>query len=196
MIKKYISSFLVVLVIIGLAAFLHAGTYGKHTGEQKQLDVSIDFQHPSGITTTNADGTYYKYYGYVIYEDKVYPEEYWGDFPLYFVGKTAYIKVRLNNSGPRAKAKIRIKTEAYTLRTDGSSGIPLMEPIIQDIVLSRGEVRTVDSSFKIDNLPGLESGLDRFIVKVLHMSEGGKGKGNPEPSLIMQKEGVFCPPKP
>ena len=49
------------------------------------------------------------------------------------------------------------------------------------------------TSFKAEYNPGAESGLDRFLVKVLHMNEGG-GPGNAEPALIMIKEGVFCPP--
>ena len=42
--------------------------------------------------------------------------------------------------------------------------------------------------------PLMDSGPDRFIVKVLHVNEGG-GMGNEEPGLMLSKEGLFCPPE-
>jgi hypothetical protein len=167
---------------------------GRHIGENKMLDVDIIFSGSSGTTITDATGVYYKYWGYMFRENKVYPQEYWGEYPLYFVGQPVSIMVNITNKGPRAKSKIRIKTEAYTLLTDGSSGMELAEPTMIDVEVEKGETQHIDASFTIQYSPDLDSGLDRFIVKVMHMNEGG-GKGNPEPALIMSKEGVFCPPK-
>lgn len=190
--KKIIIVSLGFLCLASVSSLL--GKAGKHTGEQKMLGVGIEFFNSSGKTITNSDGTFYHYYGRVIHEDKIYPSEYWGEYPLFFVGRNAGIKVTVTNKGPRKKVKIRVKTESYVLRTDGSSGIALMEPKIIDFEVAIGETKTIDASFKIEYLPGMESGLDRFIVKVLHINEGD-GPGNEEPGLIMQKEGVFCPPE-
>ncbi len=167
---------------------------GKHIGEQKMLDVVIEFSNSFGKTVTNADGVFYHFSGYVSRENKVYPSQYWGEFPLYFFGTKTGITVTITNKGPQAKAKLRIKTESYVLNTDGSSGIALMEPKVIDLEIPRGETKTIDASFVVEYIPGADSGLDRFLVKVLHMNKGG-GKGNMEPALIMSKEGIFCPPE-
>lgn len=167
---------------------------GKHVGEQNMLDVDIQFSNSYGETITNADGIFYHFYGMVIHENKVYSSKYWGEFPLYFFGTTTGVTVKVTNNGPSAKAKVRIQTEANVLRTDGSNGVTLAEARVIDVEVARGETKTIDASFVAQYVPGAESGLDRFTVKVSHMNEGG-GKGNPEPALIMVKEGVFCPPE-
>ena len=41
------------------------------------------------------------------HEDKVYPPQYWGDFPLYFFGSKVGASVTVTNNGPRAKEKLR-----------------------------------------------------------------------------------------
>lgn len=193
---KRIITLLVALSV--LACFimpeLSLSKQGKHAGEQKMLDVDIQFSDARGKTVTNADGIFYHMGRHVVKEAKVYPSQYWGEFPLYYVNSTVGVTVKVTNKGPRAKAKIRIKTESYTLRTDGSSGDALCEPIIIDEEIAKGETKTIDASFFIHYVPNMESGLDRFLVKVLHQNEGG-GPGNKEPGLIMVKEGVFCPPE-
>lgn len=167
---------------------------GKHIGEQDMLDVDIQFSNSFGKTVTNSDGIFYHVWGWIFHEDKVYPTQYWGEFPLYFFGTETGVTVTVTNKGPRAKAKVRIQTEAYVLHTDGSSGVALTDPQIIDVEVRRGETKTIDASFIAEYVPGAESGLDRFLVKVFHMNEGG-GAGNPEPALIMVKEGIFCPPE-
>jgi hypothetical protein len=170
---------------------------GKHKGEERMLDVEITFSGAFGTTVTNSEGTYYNFlWGYTLYEEKVYPQQYWGEYPLYFFGLPVGVTVKITNKGPREKCKLSIKSEAFVLRTDGSSGAPLMVPKVVDVEVKRGETKVVDASFVCEYVDGADSGLDRFIVKVLHTNEGnGSEENNYEPALIMQKEGVFCPPK-
>lgn len=167
---------------------------GQHVGEQKMLDVEIQFSKMSGTTVTNANGVYYNFWGYVFYENKVYPHQYWGTYPLYFFGQEVGVTVKVTNKGPKEKAKLRIKVESYVLNTDGSNGVELMKPKIIDVEVNKNETKIIDASFVADYVEGADSGLDRFVVKVLHINEGG-GFGNTEPALIMVKEGIFCPPK-
>jgi len=167
---------------------------GNHTGENKMLDVDIQFLNSYGKTVTNAQGVYYQTSYGVSYENKVYPSQYWGEYPLYYFGSIATIKVTVTNNGPRAKTKVRVVTESCVLLTSGSNGDPLMAPKTAEVEVLEGETKTIDCSFFISYTPNAESGLDRFTVKVLHVNEGG-GPGNSEPALILQKEGVFCPPK-
>ena len=168
---------------------------GKHLGERRQLEVEIDFSGESGQTVTDENGTFYiRYSGGVSHEDKVYPPEYWGVFPLYYFGGTIGITVTVRNNGPRAKAKVLIRTEAYLLRTDGTSGYSLTAPREIELEVARGETKTIDASFIVFYTPQSESGLDRFLVKVIHPNEGG-GSADGEPGLIAVVEGVFCPPE-
>jgi hypothetical protein len=167
---------------------------GNHAGEQKALDVDIHFTNPLGTTVTDAQGVAYQYGGYVFREDKIYPQQYWGIFPLYFFDLETGVLVRITNNGPREKMKVRVVTEAYVLRTDGSNGAAMKAPQSTEVEVARGETKTINASFVTPYTPDAESGLDRFIVKVLHVNEGG-GPGNSEPGLIMAKEGIYCPPK-
>lgn len=191
--KKFVILISVILFSLTLVSPSFA-KQGKHTGEQNMLDVDIQFPNSYGKTITDADGIHYYFSGRVIHENKVYPSKYWGEYSLYFFGGPTWVTVEVTNKGPRAKAKVRIQTEANVLLTDGSNGVTLAEPGVIDVEVARGETKTIDASFVAQYVPGAESGLDRFTVKVSHMNEGG-GKGNPEPALIMVKEGVFCPPE-
>jgi hypothetical protein len=170
------------------------GREGEHRGERNMLTVDIQFSDPYGKTVTNSEGVFYYIGDFVYHEDKVYPSEYWGEFPLYFFGTKTGVTVKVTNNGPRAKAKVRIQTEAYVLKLDGSNGVALLDPRIIDVEVQRGETKTIDASFVVEYREGVDSGLDRFVVKVLHINAGG-GPGNSEPALIMVKEGIFCPPK-
>lgn len=191
--KKLIPTIITIFVIISLG--FAQTKQGKHIGEQNMLDVKIEFSEPFGKTVTNSKGTFYYYYNWLIgIEDKVYPSEYWGEFPLYFFGLPTKVLVKITNLGPRNKTKVAIKTESYVLKTDGSNGAPLKQPETIEVEVNKGETKLIDASFTAEWTPEADSGLDRFIVKVIHINEGG-GHGNLEPAVIMQKEGVFCPPK-
>jgi len=196
MFKKIVFSVAVLFIcfsVISVPKSIAKG--GNHYGERQMLDVDIQFSGSAGKTITNASGIFYHYGGRVIKENKVYPPEYWGEYALYFFGTKVPITVTVKNSGPRAKAKIRIKTEVYCLLANGSNGVALAAPGAIDVEVGKGETKTIDASFVCGYVPGAESGLDRFTVKVLHTNSGG-GSGNSEPALIMSKEGVFCPPDP
>jgi hypothetical protein len=69
-----------------------------------------------------------------------------------------------------------------------------MKPRVTDVLIDRGETKTIDVSFTAQATPSAESGLDRLIVRVQHINQGG-GPGNEYPALIMEKEAVFCPPR-
>lgn len=167
---------------------------GEHIGEIKQLDVNITLYGQYGETVTDENGTFYHVWGYTFYEDKVYPPEYWGVFPLYFFNTTVGVSIDVTNNGPRKKVNLRVRTEAYFLRTDGSNGAEMTPPNDTDILVEVGETKTVDASFIAADVPDAESGLDRLIVKILHPNKGG-GPGNSDPALILMKEAIFCPPE-
>ncbi|MHC4503031.1 MAG: hypothetical protein ACYTFI_06990 [Planctomycetota bacterium] len=173
------------------------GQSGPHVGEHSRLEVDIVFSRAFGETVTDEEGIHYYFEGTAAHEDKVYPSEYWGTFPLYFFGTEVGVTVTLRNLGPRAKIKARVRTEAYVLLTDGSNGAVLAEPQEIDVVVTRDEAVTIDASFTAQYTAGVESGLDRFVVKVLHPNEAGEISdtvSEDDPALITVAEGVFCPP--
>ena len=167
---------------------------GNHVGEVMQLEVDVAFTDSYGDTMTDEYGTFYHVWGNVYYEDKVYTPEYWGVFPLYFFDTTVGIEVNVKNLGPRKKANLRVRTEAYCLNTDGTSGVELTPKQEHDVSLERGESASLDCSFMAEFVEGADSGLDRLVVKILHPNSGG-GPGNSDPALIMMKEAIFCPPE-
>lgn len=174
------------------------GQSGPHVGEHSRLEVDIAFSRAFGETVTDEEGIHYYFEGTAAHEeDKVYPSEYWGTFPLYFFGTEVGVTVTLRNLGPRAKVKARVRTEAYVLLTDGSNGAMLAAPQEIDVEVTRDEAVTIDASFTAQYTPGMESGLDRFVVKVLHPNEAGEIPetfSEDDPALITVAEGVFCPP--
>jgi hypothetical protein len=189
------SIFLAGVILSLIVAGLAFAQVGQHNGEKKQLDVQIAFSDAVGKTVTNATGTHYYVGSGVSSENKVYPSQYWGTYPLYYFGSRVGVQVTVTNLGPRQKAKIRITTEGYALLTSGASGGALFSPRQLEVEVAKGETKTIDASFVTEYTASSESGLDRFLVKVSHLAQGG-GPGNETPSLIMVKEGVFCPPKP
>jgi len=168
---------------------------GNHAGERRQLEVDIAFSGQVGETVTDADGIHYYVWGITMHEDKVYPSAYWGTYPLYIFGMKVGVTVTVRNNGPRMKTRLIVRTEACVLRVDGTSGVALAEPRDIEIEVARDQTVTIDASFTAEYVAGAESGLDRFVVKVLHPNQGG-GPGNEEPALVMMKEGVLCPPEP
>jgi hypothetical protein len=207
---KKLLSIVIAVSMIGIVTWSYAGKtkqkplsksgphvglhWGEHVGEVKQLEVDVAFSGQYGQTVTDENGIFYHFWGYVFHEDKVYPPEYWGVFPLYFFDTEVGATVTVKNNGPRKRAKLRIRTEVYCLRADGSNGAELTSPQEVDIDLGPGETATINASFIAGYAEGAESGLDRMIIKVLHPNTGG-GPGNSDPALIMMKEAIFCPPE-
>jgi hypothetical protein len=166
---------------------------GAHVGEKKQLAVDLQFSGAFGSTTTNQGGINYNFYGMSIHEDKVYLPQYWGTFPLYFFGSRVGTNVTVTNNGPRAKEKLRITVQVYGLNLDGSNGAKLAPDTVTDFWVNNGETKNVDASFVPQFVPGADSGLDRVVILVQHVNEGG-GPGNDYPALIAAYEAVLCPP--
>lgn len=193
---KKVLALLGFLMIVGGTTF--ANDSKSQRGVARMLDVDIQFTNAFGKTITNEQGIFYHIWWegqeYVFHEPKIYPSEYFGEFPLYFFGSPVSVRVMVRNNGPANHTKLLIQTDAHVLRTDGSAGAALAPSKTYEVVLARGETRTIDASFVVEYSPQAESGLDTFTVKVLHQSEGG-GPGNQEPALIMVKRGVFCPPE-
>jgi len=188
------------LLSMGERIALGARDEGSHPPANHQVSVGISFDNTLGYSVTDETGIHYFVDGWEpIYEEKVYPEEYWGTFPLYLAWSTADITVMIHNEGAAAM-KLRVVTEAYEMKTDGTNGVPLTDPREFEIKLKKFEQADIDSSFYLDVVPGMEGGLDRLVVKVyrkhdLNHEHDGDG-GDSDWELICEEEGIFCPPPP
>ena len=113
--------------------------------------------------------------------------------PLYFFDTEAQITLVITNNSPAAKQNLRIESEAFTLNIDGSNGTSFGNQQTQDIVVRKGETVYIDASFIANYQEGMESGLDRYSVRVSHPNNGAR-KGNQDAALIAEFEAIFCPP--
>lgn len=158
--------------------------------KKEKVGIEVEFFNERGTTVTNENGIYYSFSGITIHENKVYPEAYWGTYPLYFFGQEAGIRIKCDTLiGNNKKYIVRIA--AYILKTDGSNGAVLLAPVDQKVVLKKNQTLEIDGSFTaIFDPSNHESGLDRLEVSVFQTNSQGKiGK------LIAKKEAVFCPPE-
>ena len=163
-----------------------AAGQGKHYGELKMIEANIEFFGSIGTTVTDSTGITYYYAGLVFHDDIIYIPEYWGTYPLFKPGTQVPVKLTITNLGPRAVAKHTVVTETCEINLDGSNGAALIAPQSQYIEVALGETKMIDASF---TLPTGAKGLNRFAIKLLHH----KNDIN-DASLILNQEGVFCPP--
>lgn len=191
--KKYsfiLSFFLIVLLLTNAPLIFSKPSnqgMGKHIGENKMLETDIYFFSPRGTCRTDNTGITYIIDGNELHLDIVYPSKYWGTFPLYLPGNEVPVKFTVTNKGPRAKAKLSAKMEAYVLNTDGSNGPLLAPPQVIDFEVLKNNTEIVDASFI---LPMQGKNLNRVIIKLYHHQNTKN-----DASLIMIKEAVFCPPE-
>jgi len=146
------------------------------TDGEINVDVGVAFSGGWGETITDENGTYYNICGWTMFEPKVYPPEYWGVFPLYFFNDTVGVTLALQNQGD-TRAKVRIRTECYCLGTDGASGAELMAPSEREAAADVGTTENVDASFVCEYTPEADSGLDRFLVKVMNPDAADPNNG-------------------
>ena len=167
---------------------------GTHSGEAPKITASVAFKNPAGVTVTDAAGIRYTMNGWTFdSESKVYPQKYWGSFPLYFVGTTMKFTVTVVNTAPSGEKKFKVRVQALNnvLETSGAAGFQLAPPqewLIQD--LRPGETRQFEGSVFIKPDPNLPSGLDLTRIRISHINEGA----NVDAALIKEEVAVWCPP--
>ena len=67
-----------------------------------------------------------------------------------------------------------------------------MEPMIFEVEVALGETKVINGSFQLPTSGKIPiAGLNRYLVSLYHHLN----ENNDEASLILQKEGIFCPPE-
>ena len=183
-----IGLFTLCLVFVSINTSIGAG---KHYGEMKMLYADIEFMSPVGSTLADETGLTYYYMGNVFFNyDLVYPEEYYGTYPLYYPGNPVPTKITVTNYGPRAIAKHTLVTEAYSINLDGSLGESIREPDIFEFEVALGETIVIDGTFTLPADGKNPAGLNLVTISIYH-----NRNDNNDASLIMTKDAVFCPPE-
>jgi hypothetical protein len=151
--------------------------------EEINFDLSMEFLGSAGKTIADENGLTYYIDDERPWTDgrKIYPEEYWGEYPFYFSSSDVGVKLTITNKGKEPEAGFDIECTAFQLNTDGSNGASIMTPQTRNIRVANGETMTIDIIFP---LPLQAKNLNRFIVSIY--TEG---------TLRMAKEGIFCPPE-
>lgn len=176
--KQIILSCVAVVLAVATVQARNPGSVSKdgwHTGERQNLDIDIAFHGAYGETVTDGEGTTYSYYGQSHHEAKVYPPEYWGVFPLYFFGTPVGITVSIENKSAVNTAHLSVGTECYVLKADASNGGTLLSPGSFYMDVEPGQTKTFDASFNAEYSDDLESGLDRFLVKIYEGTQANDG---------------------
>ncbi|GAF78455.1 unnamed protein product, partial [marine sediment metagenome] len=141
------------------------------------FDLEILFANTMGYIITGSHGATYMVTGYPPQTDptKVYPEEYWGEYPLYLPGSMALAGMMVTYNGPAEQIDMGFVTEVYVLQLDGSNGELINGPNTFDFTINKGETKIIPEGFRI---PLGAKGLNRFIAKLYH-----------DENLIMTEEG-------
>lgn len=187
--------FIGVAVLCGGLSASYARAAGEHLGEADNIQAQVTFLGNAGLTTTDAAGTTYRVaaWNWSTFEPKIYPSNYWGTFPLYFIGTTMSFNVTLTNTATQGNKsfKVRVRASNNVLETSGLLGMQIAAP--QEWVvdsLRPGETRVLPGSIFIAYDPNLPSGLDITKVQIFHLNEGS----NQDAALIKEALAVWCPP--
>lgn len=165
---------------------------GNHEGEASKITAMVTFVNPALWTTTNAQGTYYRFFsGWTLFEPKVYQPQYWGTFPGYFLNSTMHFTVTLTNTAAKGNKPFTVRVQALSnvLETDGTLGLPIGAG--QEWVVAKllpGETRTLSGTVVIAG--PLPSGLDITRIRIAHLNNGTDA----DAGLIKVESAVWCPP--
>lgn len=169
---------------------------GNHTGEMRNFEYWIEYLDSQGITTANATGIYFKPFNWFwSYMPTLLPVEYYGDYPLYFVGNTLRFKVHIKNVSKRTFKNLKVITAQELLNVEGGWGIPFPSPYTQNWLLSEfgpGEEVILEGSMLIPNLQ--TSGIDQTHLQILHWDNDDDTSGNSGRIIVDDPQaGLWCP---
>jgi hypothetical protein len=192
-----------------------ADTTGNHYGEQRFIEYEIIYKDYPGILTINAQGSHYYFprwnLQFTVSTD--YDEEYYGEYPVYFIGQTMYYEIHIKNTGMRTYKNLRIvamqeyhETKSgydytgYYEITDGKlmPGDSTQEWFVEEI--ERGQTIVLVGCYTPPW--GVHPGLDQTHLQIWHHYNDdnldfNSDSGTDAPGRLIIDDphaGVFCPP--
>jgi len=198
MTKKFLVLIISFLIFIPQPS---GATTGNHFGERKFLSYSIEYLDPLGTTVVDETGITYKPFTCCVsYEDTILPDEYFGDYTLYFAGGILNFKVMIKNDGPRTFPNLKIETLQEFLNIAGGEGEAMSEDNKNTWFIEKlepGEEVTLAGEFWIPRVT--ESGIDQTHLRITHWSQKDRGDGFggqfQKGQIILEdfQAGLWCP---
>ena len=196
--RKILILYLAIFIVSQASFALAEGVkIGNHYGEVENLQYSVKYLEPKGVTTVDDYGITFKPFFFVwSFLPEILPAKYFGDWPLYFAGETMNFKVYLKNTGKRTFRNLKIIAIQEFLNPEGGKGENIGDNNLTDWFLSYlgpGEEIIFDGTFEIP-LVG-ESGLDQTHLLISHWKDGDNVSGDNGGRIIVDdfQAGIWCP---
>lgn len=174
---------------------------GKHIGYVDALSWSIEYTGQWGRTVVSENGAVFYHdlcCGGAVSADPswIYPEQYWGEYPMYYLGGVMSYRITVANADPnRTYRHLRLVAIQEYFSPEGEWGEWMGEDAAKDWYipeLKPGESLIFEGSFNIasDGLPG----LNQTHIQLQHWN-GGQGVPGPGSVIIDDvKAALWCPP--
>jgi hypothetical protein len=197
---------LVTAVLLILALGPVAGARGKHVGDAKPIEVEVIYLDPPGTLTIDETGMVYHFPAWnLTYQvSREYDEEFYGIYPVYFIGQTLEFEVRIRNTSNRTYRNLKVVAiQEYHLAPGTEYGEAMPGDSVEEWYVEElgpgGEVVLLGRHHAV---LGTVPGLNQTHVQIFHWSNGnqislGEWRGGGAPGRLFWDDpeaGVYCPP--
>lgn len=196
--KILLSIFLLTLFVpVSASASLFGDPVATHVGENSQFEYWVEYINPLGVTTVDENGiTYDPFQFSPTHENTFLPEQYFGDYALYFTNSPVTFKVHIKNASKRSFKNLLIMAQQELLNPEGTSGIPFPEPNSSSWfveTLGPSEEIVLEDTFSISGL--LSSGIDQTHLQIIHLDNSKKEKRSGRGRILLDdpQAGLWCP---
>lgn len=174
---------------------------GNHIGDSKPLSWKIEYLDEWGRTVVNGSGgTFYHDRccgGYMTTDPTwIYPQQYWGTYPMYYIGTTLRYRITLCNDTNRTYKNLRVVSIQEYFNPTGKVGERIGDDAAKDWYVAElrgGACVTLEGIFAIPD--DGHGGLDQTHLQVQHWDKG-KGKTGKGAVIIDDtKAAIWCPPE-
>ena len=173
---------------------------GNHIGDADPLSWTIEYYDEWGRTVVDASGGHFYHdrcCGGVRTDDPswVYPERYYGQYKMYYIGTTMKYRITLTNTGLRSYENLRVVAIQEYLTNDGTWGEWISPDAAKDWYVAElrpGQTMVFEGDLYIPD--GAHGGLDQTHLQVQHW-DAGNGQTGPGAVIIDDAQAaIWCPP--
>ncbi len=172
---------------------------GKHIGDADPISWTIDYYDEWGRTVVDASGGHFYHdrcCGGVRTDDPswIYPEKYYGQYDMYYIGTTMKYRITLTNNGTRSYENVRLIAIQEYLTNDGTWGEWISPDAAKDwyiTELAPGQTLTFEGELYIPD--GAHGGLDQTHIQLQHF-DPNHPTGTGAVILDDAQAAIWCPP--
>jgi len=173
---------------------------GQHIGDSESLAWTIEYYDEWGRTVVDATGGHFYHdrcCGGVRTDDPswIYPERYYGQYDMYYIGTTMRYRITLTNPGTRSYENLRIVAIQEYLTNDGTWGEWISPDAAKDWYLSElrpGQTVVFEGELYIPD--GAHGGLDQTHLQVQHWNGAAAENGAGAVIIDDAQAAIWCPP--